>query len=190
MLFGAFLLTTMILWMMNQRHVAKELKEKISYEIQNKDRLGLFFLVFISVLREGVETVIFLGAASFITGGNRLLGGLLGIIIAIILGFLIFVLSVKINIKKFFNISSALLLLFAAGLTAHGVHELQEAHVVPIIIEHVYDINHILNENSFIGSLLKGLFGYNGNPSLLEIVSYLLYILIILIIYKKYIKQV
>ena len=185
MLVGAFLLTTMILWMMNQKNVAKELKQKVSYDIANKDKYGLFFLVFISVLREGVETVIFLGAASFINGSNNLLGGLVGVIIAIVIGYLLFVASVKINIKKFFNISSFLLILFAAGLTAHGVHEFQEAKLLPIYNEHVYDINFIMNENGFMGSLLKGLFGYNGNPSLLEIISYLLYFAVVIVLYKS-----
>ena len=174
MLVGAFLLTTMILWMMNQKNIAKELKQKVSYDIKNKDKFGLFFLVFISVLREGVETVIFLGAASFVNGPNTLLGGMIGVVSAIFIGYLIFVASVKINVKKFFNMSSFLLILFAAGLTAHGVHELQEAAVLPTYIEHVYDINHFVNEKGTAGSLMKGLFGYNGNPSLIEIICYTL----------------
>ena len=89
MLVGAFLLTTMILWMMNQKNIAKELKQKVSYDIKNKDKFGLFFLVFISVLREGVETVIFLGAASFVNGPNTLLGGMIGVVSAIFIGYLI-----------------------------------------------------------------------------------------------------
>ena len=77
--------------------------------------------------------------------------------------------------RAFFQVTSVILLLFAAGLLAHGVHELQEAGVVPIIIEHVWDVNHILDENSTLGELLKTLVGYNGNPSLLEVIAYLLY---------------
>jgi len=64
-------------------------------------------------------------------------------------------------------------------LVAHGVHELQEAGVWPVIVEHVWDINPILDENSTLGGILKALFGYNGNPSLLEVVSYVAYYLII-----------
>jgi high-affinity iron transporter len=62
--------------------------------------------------------------------------------------------------------------LFAAGLAGMGVHELNEAGWVPAIIEHVYDINPILDENSQVGLILKALFGYNGNPSLTEIIAY------------------
>jgi len=182
MLFGAFLITTVILWMMNQKNVAEDIKQKVSIDIKHKDRLGLFLLVFISVLREGVETVIFLGSASLVNG-TSLFGSLLGIGSAIFLGYLIFVASVKVNIKKFFNFSSFLLILFAAGLVAHGIHELQEAHIVPTIIEHVWDVNSIIDENGVTGSILKVLFGYNGNPSLIEVSSYLVYIGIVFGLY-------
>ena len=195
MLFGALLLTTVILWMMNQKHVARELKEKVSFEIKQKQKFGLFMLAFILILREGVETVIFLGAAAFITAGNRILGGILGVATAVCLGYLIFVASVKVDIKKFFNISSFLLLLFVAGLTSYSVHELQEANILPFYMQ-VWNINPpaplaeqgiypAFHENGLIGSIGKGLFGYNGNPSLLETVSYVLYILIIVMAYRK-----
>jgi len=195
MLFGSFLITTVILWMMNQKNISHDLKEKVAKDIEHKNRTGLFLLTFISVLREGVETVIFLGAASFVNGTNRLLGGALGVAFAIFLGYLLFVASVRVDIKKFFNISSLLLILFAAGLAAHGVHELQEAHVLPTYIEHVWDINPPapladqgiyppLHENGSVGSIAKGLFGYNGNPSLLEVLAYLVYIAVVFIIYK------
>ena len=84
-------------------------------------------------------------------------------------------------------------ILFAAGLVAHGVHELQEAAVIPYIVEEVWDINPsvtagaypLLHEKVLIGSFLKGLFGYNGNPSLLEVLFYVSYLGIIFLIYRK-----
>ncbi len=194
MLIGAVLLTTMILWMMKQKHIAKELEQKINEKVNNSHKFGLFLLVFISVLREGIETVIFLGAASFVSTNNVLFGSLVGIVAAIFLGYLIFVGSMKINIKMFFNITSILLILFAAGLVAHGVHELQEASIIPPIIEHVWDINPKVNvdgtyplfhEKGSIGSLLKGLFGYNGDPSLIEILSYLIYIIVVIFLWRN-----
>ena len=127
MLFAAFLLTFMILLMMKQKHIVVELHKKVSTELKERHKFGLFSLVFISVLREGIETVIFLGAASFIAAGsNSAIGAVLGIIGAIILGYMLFVLSKRIDIKKFFNVTSVLLVLFAAGLVAHGVHEFYE----------------------------------------------------------------
>ena len=72
-----------------------------------------------------------------------------------------------------------MLLLFAAGLLAHGVHELQEAALLPITIEHVWDVSSVLDDSSTLGSLLKALFGYNAAPSLLEVISYITYLLIV-----------
>jgi high-affinity iron transporter len=194
MLFGASLLTTMILWMMKQRHIASELKHMVAEKLSESQKFGLFSLVFVSILREGIETVIFLGAASFVSTSNSLAGAFAGIVVAVSMGYAIFVGSLKINLKKFFNVTSILLILFAAGLVAHGIHELQEAKIVPTIIEHVWDINPPLNpdgtypflhEKGYIGSILKGLFGYNGNPSLIEVLSYLTYFVLVFALWRN-----
>ncbi len=200
MLIGAILLTTMILWMMKQRHIALELEKKVKKEIVESHKLGLFLLVFIAILREGIETVIFLGATSFVSNGSSIIGGIAGVIVAVFLGYLIFVSSMKINIKKFFSITSILLILFAAGLVAHGIHELGEAKIIPNIIDEVWDINPeaplaekgiypLLHERGYIGSILKGLFGYNGNPSLIEVLAYIIYLFFVIILWRN-IKQV
>jgi len=94
----------------------------------------------------------------------------------LIVGWLVYVAGKRLNLRAFFRATGGLLILFAAGLLAHGIHELQEAFLLPVVIEHVWDINRILNENGTLGSLLKALFGYNGNPSLLEVVGYLAYL--------------
>ena len=188
MLIGAFLLTTMILWMMRQRHIAKEIEGKVERHLMNTrplfSHIGIFMLIFVAIIREGVETVIFLNAVNYATGIN-FIGGTLGIIAAIIAGYLFFVSTKKINLKKLFNLSSILLILFAAGLVAHGVHEFEEAGVVSGIITPLFDINHILNEKGLIGGFLKGLFGYNGNPSLLEVIFYVSYLLLIFYLYRR-----
>jgi len=69
-----------------------------------------------------------------------------------------------------------LLIIFAAGLVGLGVHELNEAGIIPSLIENVWDVNHVLSDKSEIGLLLKALVGYNGNPSLTEVTAYLLYL--------------
>uniref|UniRef100_A0A7V1EH92 High-affinity iron transporter n=1 Tax=candidate division WOR-3 bacterium TaxID=2052148 RepID=A0A7V1EH92_UNCW3 len=184
MLVGSFLLTTMILWM-KQKHIARELEHRVGIELSEAHKFGLFLLVFVSVVREGIETVIFLGAAGFVSANNNLVGAIAGIIVAIFLGYAMFIGSRKINIKKFFNITGILLILFAAGLLAYGIHELHEAKIIPTIIEHIWDINPILNENGHIGSILKELFGYNGNPSLIEVLSYIVYLGFISIIWRS-----
>jgi high-affinity iron transporter len=189
MLIAAFLLTTMILWMLKQKHIAKEIEGKVQKHLSKTDMgalgtYGIFFLILLAVLREGIETVIFMGAISY-TSGIDFIGGLLGVVVAIIIGYLFFMGTRKINLKRFFNISSVLLILFAAGLVAHGIHEFEEAGVIPIVIEHVWDTNHIINEDSMFGSFLEGLFGYNGNPSLVEVLAYVLYLGAIYIWYRR-----
>lgn len=106
-------------------------------------------------------------------------GGGLGLVVAIALGWLVFVAGKGLNLKRFFSVTGLLLLLFAAGLAAHGVHELQEARLLPVFIEHVWDLNPLLDENGTLGSFLKALFGYNGNPTLLEVIAYGLYLIVI-----------
>jgi high-affinity iron transporter len=185
MLLGALLLSTMILWMMRQTHLAQELETRVAAQVADAHRWGLFSLVFVAVLREGIETVIFLGAVSATAAGGGLVGALIGIVAAIALGYVSFVGARKVNIKTFFNLTSLLLIVFAAGLVGQGVHELQEAGLTPPPIEHVWDINPPLNpdgsypplhENGYIGSVLKSLLGYNGNPSLIEVLGYVAYL--------------
>lgn len=192
MVLAAGLLTWMILWMLTQRKKIREnLENKVQAHMESDHPLGLFFLVFVSVIREGIETVIFLQAASKISeesGMSQLTGGGLGIVIAIVLSYLLFKGMKRIPLRKFFTATSVLLILFAAGLFAHGIHEFQEAGVVPIVTEHLWDWNPevveegvypVWHEKGAIGGILKGLFGYNGNPSLIEVISYWVYLFVI-----------
>ncbi len=178
MIVGAFLISTVIIWMMHQSNRNMELQVKVEKMVDKSEKRGIFFLVFTSILREGIETVIFLRITSQTNIENSFLGAILGISFAIMIGILIYQGSLRMNLKVFFRITNIILILMAAGLVAHGLHELQEASIIPIIVEHVYDINHILDEKGTLGSILKGLFGYNGNPSLLEIISYVLFLIL------------
>ncbi len=182
MLLAASVLTWMILWMQgNGTNVQNELEADVRTAIVKGSRGALFGLAFIAVVREGIETVLFLTAAAFsATPVQTLLGGGAGLLLAVALGWFLFALGKRLNVHRFFRITGFLLLLFAAGLLAHGVHELQEAAVFPVIVEHVYDVNPILDEKSSFGVILKTLFGYNGNPSMLESLAYVLYLVVII----------
>jgi len=173
---------------MQQRHIAKEIEGKVERHLLSSrplfSHLGIFMIIFIAIIREGVETVIFLNAINYANGIN-FIGGSLGILAAIVVGYLFFISTRKINLKRLFNVSSILLILFAAGLVAHGIHEFEEAGVLNPIVENVWDINHIVDEKGIFGSFLKGLFGYNGNPSLLEVISYAAYLALIFILYRR-----
>jgi high-affinity iron transporter len=131
--------------------------------------------------------VIFLKAVSFAGEGSHILGAGVGILIGILMGYALFKTSLRINLGTFFRVTNVLLILIAAGLVAHGIHELQEVKLLPVYVEHVWDINPalleggsppLLHENGAIGSVLKGVFGYNGNPTLLEVLSYVGYLLV------------
>ncbi len=198
MLIGAALLTTMIFWMLQQREIAQRLQEKIALHLSKAQRFELFALAFVAIFREGIETVIFLEAARYATEELSFFGALLGVGTAIVLGFIIFVLSIHINLKRYFTGTSILLLLFAAGLVAHGVHELEEAELLPSLVEHVWDINPaitkegvypFLHEKGTLGSFAKGLFGYNGDPSLLEVLSWIAYIIGVSIYWRRLHKK-
>jgi high-affinity iron transporter len=80
------------------------------------------------------------------------------------------------NLRSFFRMTNVLLIIFAAGLVAVGVHEFNEAGLIPEVIEHVWDVNGVLSDQSELGLLLKALLGYNGNPSLTEVIAYLAYV--------------
>ncbi len=190
MLVGAALLTTMILWMMKQsRRIGETLRARVAAQLEKPHRIGLFLLVFVSVVREGIETVIFLGAAGFAgNGASTLLGGGLGMLAAIALGYALLAAAVRINLKWFFRVTNVLLILFAAGLVAYGTHELLEAGLVPPMIEEVWNINPaphadgsypLLHEKGVIGGMFKTLFGYNGNPALIEVLGYLGYLVFV-----------
>ena len=181
MLVAAALVSWMIVWMLRQRrNLRKNLENKMQTHIEKDHPWGMFFLTLASVAREGIETVIFLKAASLqANGANIVLGGIIGIVIAIVVSVLLFEGITKFEIRKFFTITSVILILFAAGLLAHGLHEFQEAGLIPTVIEHLWDTNSILNEKGTLGSIMKGLFGYNGNPSLIEVLSYWGYLIAI-----------
>jgi len=177
---AATLLTWMIFWM---RSHGRELAKKLEADTQEAVSVGgkaLFAVAFFAVLREGLETALFLTAAAFqVSGVDLLVGGLIGLGLAILLGLLVFRASLHINLHTFFNLTGLLLLLVAAGLVAHGIHEFQEAGLLPVMIEPIWDTNSLLSEKSTLGSFLKALFGYNGDPSLLEVTMYFLYLAVV-----------
>ncbi|MGQ9785396.1 MAG: FTR1 family iron permease [Anaerolineae bacterium] len=176
MFIAAGLLTTVILWMMKQgKYVRQHLEEQVQREITETHAFGLLALVFFAVLREGIETVIFLGAASRVEAMN-ILWSLFGIIVALLIGWSLFQGVIKLRLGVFFQVTGIILVLFAAGLIAHGIHEFQEAGVLPVIVEHLWDINWLIDERSALGTILKALFGYNGNPSMLEVLGWLTYL--------------
>jgi high-affinity iron transporter len=177
MLVAAGVLTWMIFWMNRQaRHLRSDLENGVRRAALQTGQGALFLLAFTAVVREGIELALFLTASALAsTAQATVIGALLGLGTAILLGWLLFTGILRLDLRIFFQVTGVLLILFAAGLVAHGVHEFNELGWIPPIIEHVWDLNPLLAENSPFGQLLTALLGYNANPSLSEILAYLAY---------------
>lgn len=177
MLVAAGVLSWALFWMKGQAH-ARHLEEAASHHASAQAGWGIFALVLVAVLREGIELALFLLAAAMSIDTPQVLAGAgLGLAAAAALGWLLYTGGIRVSLRSFFRVTSAFLVVVAAGLVAHGIHELQEAGVIPIVIEHVWNLNPVLDETSTLGLFLKALFGYNGNPSLLEVLGYAGYLI-------------
>jgi high-affinity iron transporter len=174
MILAAGLLTWMIVWMRRQgRQIQQRLEADVRRAALDGHRRAVFAVTFLAVLREGVETALFLTAAAFRADAvGTLIGGLGGLAVAVFLGWGLYSATLRLDLRRFFQVTGLLLLLFAAGLVAHGVHEFNEAGLIPALIEPVWDLSSLLGEDTVLGSLLKALFGYNANPSLTEAIAY------------------
>jgi len=183
MLLAAGVLTWMIFWMMRQsRQYQDGIKSGVHLALRRGQKWAIFGIAFFAVLREGIETSLFLTATAMVANERLVfLGALIGIVFSFFLGFALFTTTIRLELHKFFQVTSFLLVLFAAGLVAHGVHEFVEAGWFPAIINPIWNLNPIMDENSFLGSILKVLFGYNGDPTLTESLAYVVYLVLILL---------
>jgi high-affinity iron transporter len=177
MLLAAAILTWMIFWM---RERAGNMKSELESGVQRASQSGawsLFGLAFFAVLREGVELALFLSAATFSSSAlQTILGALLGLGTAILLGWSFFATTVRLDLRRFFQVTGLLLLLFAAGLLARGVGELVEVGWIPALVGHVWNLGGVISANSIVGQALGALFGYNASPSLMEVLAYAAYV--------------
>jgi len=193
MVVTAGLVTWLLMWMAKQRNVAERLRGDTQAAIAKGSTGGIFFLALVATLREGIEAVLFMAGIFASTGALSLLGAFIGIAAAVAVGFLVFEYAVKFNIGLFFRVTAIVLVLLAAGLFSQGVHELQEAKVLPVWVEHVYDINPPLNQDGSypalhdhgtVGSILRGLVGYDGAPSALQVLGYFGYLGAVYMLYR------
>ncbi|MFX0107275.1 MAG: FTR1 family protein [Candidatus Hodarchaeota archaeon] len=194
-LIAALLLTTMVVWM---QKVGPQITEEIESSMKERTDLrnasGLLLLSFALVLREGVELVFFTFALAIENGLSTYLGVALGLVISGVVGIGVYQGSLRISLKSFFKWTSFLLIVFAAGMIAYGIHELQEAGLLLIGPLEIWDINPpllpdgsypLFHENGIIGSIAKSLLGYNGNPSGLEVVAYASYLILMTSYYAR-----
>ena len=182
--------TWMIFWMSAQsRALAGELHKKI--DLASTSVFTLVGVAFFAVIREGVETSVFLWSSSRAAGDdtNPVLGATLGLLVAAALGYLIYRGALKLNISKFFKYTGAFLILVAAGILAYGIHELQEIGWFPFLTEKAYDLTGIIPKDSVVDVLLRGTISFRSAPAILESIVWFAYLIPVTYIYLRPTKK-
>ena len=183
--------TWMIFWMLRAaRNLSKELRSEIDSHISGAG-WGLVLVAFLSVGREGIETALFIWAAVRASGSTALplAGAAFGILVAVVLGYLIYRGVVRINLSRFFTFTGIFLVLVAGGVLAYGVHDLQEAGFLPGINFLAFDVSHVVSPNSWYGTLLKGVFNFSPATTWLEAITWVAYVVSVLTIFIVSIRR-
>lgn len=178
-LLAAGVLTWMIFWMRKEAaNVRSSLQSQIDSRLANGSWAGLATLAFVAVAREGIETALFLFAASTTAESPlwAITGGLIGLVLAVGIGYVLYRGTARLNLRAFFNVTSLILIVFAAGMLSHGVHEFVEVGAIPGIVQPLWNTGAFLPDESSIGRLLASLVGYSSDPSLTEVASWVLYL--------------
>ncbi|HUY98070.1 MAG TPA: FTR1 family protein [Verrucomicrobiae bacterium] len=184
------LLTYMTFWMRRHaRTLSHELRQRLDRALGRRARWSLGLLAFQAVGREGLETVVFTLAIVFAAGptsavpvpattgaGAVLLGGGLGLLAAIGTAVAIYRLGRRLNLARFFQLLGALLMVFAAGLLADAVENLQQLGWLPVLDHPVWNTGAWLSEASPLGDILHSLVGYASQPTPLQILAWAVYL--------------
>jgi high-affinity iron transporter len=171
--------TWMIFWM---ARTARSLRGELEHRIDAAVAAGGSALVLVAVLavgREGLETALFLWAAAQATGSSTepLIGATLGLAVAVLIGMAIYRGALKLNMARFFTWTGALLVLVAGGVLAYGIHDLQEADVLPGLNRLAFDVSSTIRPGTWVATLLKGTFNFSPTTTWLEAGAWLLYVI-------------
>jgi high-affinity iron transporter len=184
-LLAAAVLTYMTFWMRNHaRSISKELRERADAAMDGKARWGLALLAFQAVGREGLETVVFTLAILFSTSpAGAVTGAAIGLAGALAIAFVIYRLGHKLNLGKFFTVIGVLLMVFAAGLLADAIENLQQLGWLPVLDLPMWHTGRLLSEDSAMGDVLHTFFGYSDAPTPLQLLVYVGYLAIVIAAY-------
>lgn len=176
--FAVLVLSYMLAWMANNsRHIKGAVEKQLDDIVSTGSILALVFMAYLAILREGFETVLFLGAVyGAELGASALYGSVIGLVLALVVTMAIFKGMKNVPLKKFFQITGALILVIAAGLLNNMVGIMQDINLLPVVMPAVFDISWIMSDSSDVGIFFKALFGYTSEPSLLQIMTYLTYL--------------
>lgn len=184
-LLAAGVLTYMTFWMRNHaRSLSKELRSRAESALDGKARWGLGLLAFQAVGREGLETVVFTLAILFSTSpAGAVAGAAIGLAGSLAIAFVIYRLGHKLNLGRFFTVIGVLLMVFAAGLLADAVENLQELGWLRILDSPMWHSGRLLSEDSALGDVLHSFFGYSDTPTPLQLLVYVAYLAIVVAAY-------
>jgi high-affinity iron transporter len=179
--------TWMIFWM---RRTARSLSTELRGRMDAALAMGTGALVvtaFIAVGREGLETSLFIWSAIQATGQNTqpVLGAALGLLTSVVIGYLFYKGALRINLAKFFLWTGAVLIVVAAGVLAYGVHDLQEAGVLPGLNNLAFDVSGAIPPDSWYGTLLKGTVNFSPATTWLQAVAWLVYIVPVFVLFLR-----
>jgi high-affinity iron transporter len=186
-LFAALVLTWMIFWMRrNARGLSHELRAKLDASDTSR---AVAIVAFAAVLREGFETALFLISAETesASGGEVVAGGLIGLAVAAVIGWLVYVGGRRIDLAKFFAITGFLLILFAAGLVGKAFHEFRELFGIEDgwLIESLWTIESGAFASGNLYDFMNGLFGWHRSPERIRVLAYFAYLVPVMWLYFK-----
>lgn len=182
--------TWMIFWMLRAaRGLGRELRNEVDSHLTGAG-WGLVLVAFLAVGREGIETALFIWAAVQASGSTALplTGAALGIAASIVLGYLLYRGVVRINLTRFFTWTGAILIIVAAGVLAYGVHDLQEAGVLPGLHALAFDVSAVIPPDSWYGTVLKGTLNFSPATTWLEAGVWLAYVGTIMTIFIRTVR--
>jgi high-affinity iron transporter len=177
--------TWMVFWMARAaRGLGADLRSKVD-DAAAASTGALVAVAALAVGREGLETALFLWAAARATGETwePLVGAAIGLAVAILMGFLIHKGVLAIKLAPFFKWTGALLIIIAGGVLAYGIHDLQEAGVLPGLHNLAFDVSTIIPPASWYGVLLKGIFNFSPQTTWLEAIAWVAYVIPVMALY-------
>jgi high-affinity iron transporter len=183
--------TWMIFWMARtSRHLRHDLEGKVDAALATGGA-GLALVAMLAVGREGLETALFLWSATKATGTTTqpLLGAALGLAAAVALGILIYRGAVHLDLRRFFTVTGALLVVVAAGVLSYGIHDLQEAGILPGLNSLAFDVSAGVPPTSWYGTLLKGTINFSPQTTWLELLAWLAYLVPVMTLFIRNVRS-
>jgi high-affinity iron transporter len=183
--------TWMVMWMARSaRSLSGDLKGAVD-KAAAAGGLSLVVVAMLAVGREGLETALFLWAATQAAGStsSALVGGALGLATAVLLGYLFYRGAVKINLGRFFTWTGAILIVVAAGVLSYGVHDLQEARILPGLNSLAFDLRGVFTEDTWLGTLLKGTINFTPDTTWLQTVVWVVYVAVTMTVFFRVVRR-